>query len=242
MTEALAAAHTLQFKSGKQNMASAAFAELRAARAEGRKPEEGTLRFGDLIDTLNPLQHIPVISELYRSVTGDSISPQARVAGGTLYGGPVGLMASIASLAIGGNGEDGMGDRILAGLTQPEDGRSTPAQAEERVAAKVAAETETAEIGRQANPVVAPPAQPVSVAREAAPMPRLSPEAFQALIGSFADPETMQAANSDLAAALDPALDEDGTVKSSMGDLTGAMQQALDKYEAMKSASATAGR
>lgn len=31
----------------------------------------------DFIDTINPLQHIPVVSTLYRSLTGDQITPAA---------------------------------------------------------------------------------------------------------------------------------------------------------------------
>lgn len=46
------------------------------------------LTFGDLLDVINPLQHIPMVSSIYRAVTGDEISPGARVAGGALYGAP----------------------------------------------------------------------------------------------------------------------------------------------------------
>lgn len=52
------------------------------------------LSFGDVLSILNPLQHIPVVSNIYRWVTGDTIKPAARVIGGALYGGPVGLVAS----------------------------------------------------------------------------------------------------------------------------------------------------
>lgn len=56
--------------------------------------------FADLIDVLNPLQHIPGVAEVYRSVTGDQISEGARYAGNALYGlafgGPVGLSVMTA--------------------------------------------------------------------------------------------------------------------------------------------------
>ncbi len=68
--------------------------------------------FGDLIDMVNPLQHIPLVSTLYRHVTGDTISPAARMMGGTLYGGPVGALASMASVAVEDRTGKDIGDNI----------------------------------------------------------------------------------------------------------------------------------
>lgn len=50
--------------------------------------------FGDFLDIINPLQHIPVVSTIYRMATEDNISPGARVAGGALFGGPLGLIGA----------------------------------------------------------------------------------------------------------------------------------------------------
>jgi len=65
----------------------------------------GKFNFGDFLDVINPLQHIPGIAELYRSVTNDRISDDARKAGNALYGfalgGPVGLGAMLAYNAVG---------------------------------------------------------------------------------------------------------------------------------------------
>src|SRR3546814_6236130 len=47
----------------------------------------GDLTFGDFLDIINPLQHIPLVSTLYRAITGDEISPHARILGATLFGG-----------------------------------------------------------------------------------------------------------------------------------------------------------
>ncbi|ASP32935.1 hypothetical protein [Labrenzia sp. VG12] len=67
--------------------------------------------FGDFIDVINPLQHIPGIAELYRSVTNDQISTEARKTGNALYGfalgGPVGLGAMLAYNALGDRLEGG---------------------------------------------------------------------------------------------------------------------------------------
>jgi len=52
------------------------------------------VELSDVIDVINPLQHIPVVSTLYRMVSGDEIGTGARVAGGALYGGPIGVAAA----------------------------------------------------------------------------------------------------------------------------------------------------
>ncbi|MEE8445996.1 MAG: hypothetical protein V3S44_11645 [Alphaproteobacteria bacterium] len=56
-------------------------------------PDKG-MTFSDFLDIINPLQHIPVISTIYRLVTGDTMSQGARMVGGMLFGGVTGLLAS----------------------------------------------------------------------------------------------------------------------------------------------------
>ncbi|GAB2182764.1 hypothetical protein [Roseibium sp. LAB1] len=85
---------------------------VRTARAGSHtQAEKSSFSFGDFIDVVNPLQHIPGIAELYRSVTNDEISDNARKAGNALYGfalgGPVGLGAMLAYNEVG--------DRMKAG-------------------------------------------------------------------------------------------------------------------------------
>jgi hypothetical protein len=58
------------------------------------------LTFLDLIDAVNPLQHIPLVSTIYRNVSGDSISDVPKFIGGALYGGPIGLVAALGSYII----------------------------------------------------------------------------------------------------------------------------------------------
>src|SRR5690554_5905671 len=55
------------------------------------------LGFDDLLDVINPLQQLPGVSSVYRAVSGDGISTVAKLAGGALFGGPVGFFASLAS-------------------------------------------------------------------------------------------------------------------------------------------------
>ena len=69
--------------------------ERRPDTVEGKE-----FTFNDLVDILNPLHHLPLISGLYRSLTGDEISPHARVMGGFLYGGASGLMRSGLEAAV----------------------------------------------------------------------------------------------------------------------------------------------
>ena len=52
--------------------------------------------FNDLIDMVNPLQHIPVVGTLYRRITGDTINTVPKIAGDTLYGGLEGFAGSVA--------------------------------------------------------------------------------------------------------------------------------------------------
>jgi len=50
--------------------------------------------FADVLDIINPLQHIPVVSTIYRELTGDEISDAPSVLGGALFGGVAGLVGS----------------------------------------------------------------------------------------------------------------------------------------------------
>jgi hypothetical protein len=61
---------------------------------------EDGFTFGDVLDILNPLQHIPVVNKIYREVTGDEISDASRSIGGGVYGGIVGLVTSSANVLL----------------------------------------------------------------------------------------------------------------------------------------------
>ena len=66
------------------------------------------LTFGDFVDLINPLQHIPGVSQVYRAMTGDTIKPAVKVAGGMLFGGPAGLLIGAGGAVI----ESMLGDPI----------------------------------------------------------------------------------------------------------------------------------
>lgn len=60
------------------------------------KPESSGFSFHDLLEIVNPLQHIPIVSTIYRALTGDKPKTFDKVAGDLLYGGPIGFVASLA--------------------------------------------------------------------------------------------------------------------------------------------------
>lgn len=66
-------------------------------RQERSREAESTLGLGDMLDALNPLHHIPGVASLYRKMTGDEIAPAAKVVGGTIYGGPIGLVSGLVN-------------------------------------------------------------------------------------------------------------------------------------------------
>lgn len=56
------------------------------------------LTFRDVVDAVNPLNHIPIISDLFASATGHKASTASKLVGGTLLGGPIGFAASLATV------------------------------------------------------------------------------------------------------------------------------------------------
>ncbi|MBO90122.1 MAG: hypothetical protein CMP14_11415 [Rickettsiales bacterium] len=78
---------------------------------------DGTPGLADLIDVINPLQHIPVISSIYRAITGDEISPAARLTGGALFGGPVGLAGAYISGVVEDVTDTSIGEIIVTAFT-----------------------------------------------------------------------------------------------------------------------------
>ena len=81
--------------------------------------------FHDLVSIVNPLQHFPIVSTLYRKLTGDTIKPLERLAGDTLYGGWMGLASSVANLVFEkATGKD-IGDTVLAMIDGDGDSKPT---------------------------------------------------------------------------------------------------------------------
>jgi hypothetical protein len=79
--------------------------------SEGSAPESST--FETLLDIINPLQHLPVVSSLYRAVTGDKISTSARLIGDTLFAGPIGLVSAAVNVAVAHETGKDVGQHLL---------------------------------------------------------------------------------------------------------------------------------
>lgn len=94
---------------------------------------DGDFTFGDFLDIINPLQHIPVVSTLYREITGDEISPHARILGDTLFGGPSGFVAAAANVFFEEVAGGDIGESVLA-FFSGEDDAGDPQFAETGVA------------------------------------------------------------------------------------------------------------
>lgn len=90
------------------------------AKPAGNKEHHGFLDFlVMLFDIINPLEHIPVISTIYERVTGHHINPIARVAGDTLYGGPIGAAVGVANVVAEQTTGKDIGENVMAMLSQP---------------------------------------------------------------------------------------------------------------------------
>ena len=61
---------------------------------------EDEYSFGDVIDMINPLQHLPVVGMIYRKLTGDTIKPMSNIIGGAIFGGPVGAISSTVNAIV----------------------------------------------------------------------------------------------------------------------------------------------
>lgn len=54
----------------------------------------------DAIDVVNPLQHIPLVSDYYQEMTGDQIGYLPKIIGGSLFGGIYGLASSVLDVGV----------------------------------------------------------------------------------------------------------------------------------------------
>ncbi len=73
------------------------------------------ISFGDFLDLINPLQHIPLVSNLYQNATGDKISPVASMIGGAILGGSLGFaMAGIHAVF-----EEATGKNLFESVLNP---------------------------------------------------------------------------------------------------------------------------
>lgn len=141
-----------------------------AFRVVGREglPETGEMEgsFWDLLDVVNPLQHIPVVGTLYRAITGDTIKAPARIVGGALFGGPIGAMASIANAIYEEASGRDVGATVLAMARDEMTGDGTPGggTTQDGTTSRVAAAS-----AGSASPAAAPTEDPSVTAADVTP-------------------------------------------------------------------------
>lgn len=202
--------------------------------------------FDDLLDVINPLQHIPVVSTLYREWTGDEIGHAARVAGGGLFGGVIGVAAAAANVLLKETSGNDLGEHVVALFQGDDDAVDTTgtmvANADLPEGAVEVEGLPWLAAARDAGPVmasnVAAPGSDDSRPLAAVPDKRpLAPGALDARFVAAAAPA--------LAAQAAPALAAQAAARdgSGPGPLPGqlssgpwiadAMQSALDKYQAL---------
>ncbi len=165
----------LQFDRGYVNAEAAATGRFGGGGTSIPVEGEGSdFGFDDFLDIINPLQHIPFVSTLYREITGDEIAAPARVFGGTLFGGPTGFLSAMVNTMFDEIAGEDIGTAVVA-LFDGE-GAEEPQVAEPGEPALTAAQAEALNAvplvtasGTLLNPAVLRPGAGYSMPRAEAP-------------------------------------------------------------------------
>jgi hypothetical protein len=81
------------------------------------KSSDWDFSFHNLLDIVNPLEHLPIIGTLYRAITGTHIGIPEKIAGDALYGGLWGAVSSVADAAFEAVTGKDFGSTVLAFFT-----------------------------------------------------------------------------------------------------------------------------
>lgn len=127
----------------------------RAIDQHGNRSGDAEFGFADLLDMVNPLHHVPVVSHIYRAITGDEIKPIGKIMGGAIYGGPIGAASGLVNVVIEEETGNDLAGNAMA-LAFGDDGESqNPAEVidlnappEERIEAALASLEEDTEMTR----------------------------------------------------------------------------------------------
>ena len=211
----------------------------------GEGPDTGeaeSLSFFDFLDLINPLQHIPIVSSIYRELTGDTIRPEMQMAGAGLLGGPVGLLIAGAHAVFEAENGRGVGEEMLAQIGFG-DGNASPAaqsaEAPEPAASEPAAQAADTAIPAQPERVALNTGQANGLdALIAASSNRKDGEGARVIARFQVSPQvnTQQANTQQVpeAAPSSSATPSPGAVTPSTGNgVPSLMQDALQKYEAL---------
>lgn len=86
---------------------------------EESAPMPATGSFDDLLESINPLQHLPGVGTIYRAATGNEAPIAARIMVGTAIGGPLGFLGGVAAAMVEVSGFVGTLRAIADGRDQP---------------------------------------------------------------------------------------------------------------------------
>lgn len=136
----------------------------------------GEASFQDLLDTINPLQHLPIVSTIYGWITGNhNMGDVPRIAGDALYGGPMGALSGLFNALIKEETGKDLGEHAVALVigdrsgtavaTAPADASAAPADAANASSPSGAASTGPA----GATPATTPAPSSVPTAAASAP-------------------------------------------------------------------------
>src|SRR5262249_52612460 len=86
---------------------------------------ERSYSFRDILESFNPIQHIPIVGQLYRDATGTQLHPVARIVAGAATG-PLGVASAFANVALeNATGRDLGGHLLNAVAPHPHDANGT---------------------------------------------------------------------------------------------------------------------
>ncbi|WP_119679651.1 hypothetical protein [Indioceanicola profundi] len=119
--------------------------------------------FWDLLDVVNPLQHIPVVNRAYRAMTGDTIRPEAQIAGSTLMFGAVGFAVASADVALKQETGKDAGEHMVAMLFGSGEESAQPANATQLAEAPPPAARPSAEEAASAATPASQPAESTAI-------------------------------------------------------------------------------
>jgi hypothetical protein len=123
--------------------------------------QDGDFGFGDFLDIINPLQHIPIVATIYRNMTGDTIGAAPRIIGGALWGRLSGFISGVVNVLVDWFTGKDVGDHIYTALF----GNKTETANQTVVAQKpnTTAVTQVAAPAAQETVLAPPPKSPDSV-------------------------------------------------------------------------------
>jgi len=81
------------------------------------KSSDWDFSFHNLLDIINPLEHLPIIGTIYRAITHTHIGIPERIAGDALYGGLWGAVSGVADAAFEAVTGKDFGSTVLAFFT-----------------------------------------------------------------------------------------------------------------------------